>query len=107
MEQYPEQLNGIFQALADPTRRADRSIFFRIGGESGVVGRPKRPSANKIEAATTSGGHLNQDRRSTSVASRKEMGLYEGWGTVAERARKKFGSLDQRVMITEKPSSGS
>jgi DNA-binding transcriptional ArsR family regulator len=22
MEQYPEQLNGVFQALADPTRRA-------------------------------------------------------------------------------------
>jgi DNA-binding transcriptional ArsR family regulator len=28
MEQYPEQLNGIFQALADPTRRA---VLRRLG----------------------------------------------------------------------------
>jgi DNA-binding transcriptional ArsR family regulator len=28
MEQYPEQLNGIFQALADPTRRA---VLGRLG----------------------------------------------------------------------------
>lgn len=28
MEQYPEQLNGVFQALADPTRRA---VLGRLG----------------------------------------------------------------------------
>jgi DNA-binding transcriptional ArsR family regulator len=28
MEQYPEQLNGIFQALSDPTRRA---VLGRLG----------------------------------------------------------------------------
>ncbi|ATB39005.1 transcriptional regulator [Cystobacter fuscus] len=28
MDQYPEQLNGIFQALADPTRRA---VLGRLG----------------------------------------------------------------------------
>jgi|SRR6476620_6319404 DNA-binding transcriptional ArsR family regulator len=39
MAQYPEQLNGIFQALADPTRRA-------------VLGRLSRGPATVSELAT-------------------------------------------------------
>ena len=38
MEQYPEQLNGVFQALADPTRRA-------------VLGRLSRGPASVSELA--------------------------------------------------------
>lgn len=35
MDQYSEQLNGIFQALADPTRRA---VLARLGRGSASIG---------------------------------------------------------------------
>jgi hypothetical protein len=49
MEQYPEQLNGIFQALADPTRRADRSIFSGSAARavSSVDQKDRQPTKSK------------------------------------------------------------
>lgn len=40
MEQYPEQLNGIFQALADPTRRA---VIGRLGSGPASISDLARP----------------------------------------------------------------
>ena len=40
MEQYPEQLNGIFQALADPTRRA---VLGRLGKGPASIGELAKP----------------------------------------------------------------
>ena len=40
MEQYPEPLDGIFQALADPTRRA---VLGRLGGGPASVSELARP----------------------------------------------------------------
>lgn len=40
MEQYPEQLNGIFQALADPTRRA---VLGRLGKGPASISELARP----------------------------------------------------------------
>lgn len=40
MEQYPEQLNGIFQALADPTRRA---VLGRLGKGPASISELAKP----------------------------------------------------------------
>lgn len=40
MEQYPEQLNGIFQALADPTRRA---VLSRLGKGPASISELAKP----------------------------------------------------------------
>jgi DNA-binding transcriptional ArsR family regulator len=40
MEQYPERLNGIFQALADPTRRA---VLAELGKGQASIGELARP----------------------------------------------------------------
>ena len=40
MEQYSEQLDGIFQALADPTRRA---VLGRLGAGPASVGELAKP----------------------------------------------------------------
>ena len=40
MEHYPERLNGIFQALADPTRRA---VLGRLGKGPASIGELARP----------------------------------------------------------------
>jgi DNA-binding transcriptional ArsR family regulator len=40
MEQYSEQLNGIFQALADPTRRA---VLARLGKGSASISDLAKP----------------------------------------------------------------
>jgi DNA-binding transcriptional ArsR family regulator len=40
MEQYPEQLNGIFQALADPTRRA---VLAQLGRGPASISDLARP----------------------------------------------------------------
>ncbi len=40
MEQYPERLNGVFQALADPTRRA---VLGRLGQGPASISDLARP----------------------------------------------------------------
>jgi DNA-binding transcriptional ArsR family regulator len=40
MEQYPERLNGIFQALADPTRRA---VLGRLGKGPASISELAKP----------------------------------------------------------------
>ncbi|MET0402324.1 MAG: metalloregulator ArsR/SmtB family transcription factor [Cystobacter sp.] len=40
MEQYPEQLSGIFQALADPTRRA---VLRRLGDGPASISELAKP----------------------------------------------------------------
>jgi DNA-binding transcriptional ArsR family regulator len=40
MEQYPERLNGIFQALADPTRRG---VLGRLGKGPASIGELAKP----------------------------------------------------------------
>jgi DNA-binding transcriptional ArsR family regulator len=40
MEQYPERLNGIFQALADPTRRA---VLGRLGNGPASISELAKP----------------------------------------------------------------
>ena len=40
MDQYPEQLNGIFQALADPTRRA---VLGRLGRGPASISELAKP----------------------------------------------------------------
>jgi DNA-binding transcriptional ArsR family regulator len=40
MDQYPEQLNGVFQALADPTRRA---VLGRLGQGPASISELAKP----------------------------------------------------------------
>ena len=85
MEQYPEQLNGIFQALADPTRRA---VLGRLGkGPASIsdLAEPfdmALPSFMKHIHSLEESGLIRtrkQGRVRTCAIEKKRLALVETW----------------------------
>lgn len=85
MEQYSEQLTGIFQALADPTRRA---VLGRLGkGPASITDLAKPfdmalPSFMKHIHFLEESGLIRtrkEGRVRTCVIERKPFAMVEGW----------------------------
>ncbi|MBP1859576.1 ArsR/SmtB family transcription factor [Rhizobium herbae] len=85
MEQYSEQLNGIFQALADPTRRA---VLARLGaGPASISDLAKPfdmalPSFMKHIHFLEGSGLIHtrkQGRVRTCVIEKKQFAAVEAW----------------------------
>lgn len=85
MEQYPEQLNGIFQALADPTRRA---VLGRLGGGPASISDLARPFDMALPSFMKhihilEGSGLIQTRKQgrvrTCAIEKKRFAMVEAW----------------------------
>jgi DNA-binding transcriptional ArsR family regulator len=85
MEQYPEQLNGIFQALADPTRRA---VLGRLGKGPASISELAKPFdmalpsfMKHIHFLEDSGWiHTRKEGRvRTCAIKKKPFAAVEGW----------------------------
>jgi DNA-binding transcriptional ArsR family regulator len=91
MEQYPEQLNGIFQALADPTRRAVLGRLSRGPASVSELAKPfdmALPSFMKhIRFLEDSGWILTRKkgRVRTCAVEKKAFAVADGW-LAAQRA---------------------
>ncbi len=66
MEQYQEQLNGVFQALADPTRRA---VLGRLGRGPASVGELAKPFDMALPSFMK---HIRSLEESGLIRTRKE-----------------------------------
>jgi DNA-binding transcriptional ArsR family regulator len=66
MEQYPEQLNGIFQALADPTRRA---VLGRLGRGPASISELAKPFDMALPSFMK---HIHSLEESGWIRTRKE-----------------------------------
>jgi DNA-binding transcriptional ArsR family regulator len=109
MEQYPEQLDGIFQALADPTRRA---VLGRLGRGPGSVSELAKPfdmalpSFMKHIRFLEDSGWIRtrkQGRVRTCAIERKPVAAVEAWLS-AQRAlwEGRTDRLEQFVTTAEK-----
>jgi len=85
MEQYSEQLNGIFQALADPTRRA---VLARLGRGPASISELARPSGMALPSfmkhiRSLEGSDLIRTRKEgrvrTCVLEKKTFAVVESW----------------------------
>ena len=85
MEQYPERLNGLFQALADPTRRA---VLGRLGKGPASIGELAKPfdmalpSFMKHIHALEESGWIRTRKRGrvrTCVIEKKQFATLESW----------------------------
>ena len=94
MEQYPERLNSIFQALADPTRRAVLGRLSRGPASISELAKPfdmALPSFMKhIRSLEDSGWILTQGWPCADMRHREE-GVCDG-GRVAVRTTRSVGS---------------
>jgi DNA-binding transcriptional ArsR family regulator len=101
MEQYPERLNGIFQALADPTRRAVLGRLSRGPASISELAKPfdmALPSFMKhIRSLEDSGWILTrkEGRVRTCVVKKKAFAAADAWLS-AQRAlwEARFDRLD-------------
>jgi DNA-binding transcriptional ArsR family regulator len=66
MEQYPEQLNGVFQALADPTRRA---VLGQLGKGPASVSELAKPFGMALPSFMK---HIRLLEESGWILTRKE-----------------------------------
>jgi DNA-binding transcriptional ArsR family regulator len=66
MEQYPERLNGVFQALADPTRRA---VLGRLGKGPASISELAEPFDMALPSFMK---HIHQLEESGWIRTRKE-----------------------------------
>ena len=85
MEQYSEQLNGIFQALADPTRRA---VLARLGAGPASISDLAKPFDMALPSFMKhihflEGSGLIQTRKQgrvrTCVIEKKQFAAVEAW----------------------------
>ena len=85
MEQYPEQLNGVFQALADPTRRA---VLGRLGKGPASISELAKPfdmalpSFMKHIHFLEDSGWIRtrkEGRVRTCAIEKKQFAAVEGW----------------------------
>jgi DNA-binding transcriptional ArsR family regulator len=109
MDQYPEQLNGIFQALADPTRRA---VLGRLGRGPASVSELAKPfdmalpSFMKHIHVLEGSGWIRtrkQGRVRTCAIENKPLAAVEAWLS-AQRAlwEGRTDRLEQFVTTAEK-----
>jgi DNA-binding transcriptional ArsR family regulator len=109
MDQYPEQLNGIFQALADPTRRA---VLGRLGRGPASVSELAKPfdmalpSFMKHIHVLEGSGWIRtrkQGRVRTCAIEKKPLAAVEAWLS-AQRAlwEDRTDRLEQFVTTAEK-----
>ena len=106
MDQYHEQLDGLFLALADPTRRA---VIGRLGSGPASVGELAKPFDMALPSFMKHIRYLEesgliitrkQGRVRTCVLEKKRLALVDGW--LAEQRAIWEGRTDRLALFVEK-----
>src|SRR6476661_8593077 len=112
MAQYPEQLNGIFQALADPTRRAVLGRLGRGPASISELATPfdmALPSFMKHIRTLEQSGLIRtrkQGRVRTCAIEKKRLAAAEAW--LAQRRAEWEGRLERlEQYVTTEDAKGN